>query len=429
MRKEMTMTASVLSFSLLLYSLNAVTISKIPSCDIRDYGAIGDNKTINTQAIISTITDCHNKYGNNSLVLINIPSGIYVTGSFNLTSNTILYLNANVTIAGSTNPSDYALCECEPCHKHQQFMYCPLIASFNATNISIIGNDNFENHNPYLSLSNIDGRGAFWWNNTLNYTQPQLIEFVNCSNINIMNITVYNSSMWTIHPLLCNNTNILNVNIFSPRYQGGISGINPDSCNEMYMYNVYIDVGDDAIAVQSLKSDFPSQNILMENIQILSRNFAIGSGVMGGIENITLKNSIIGDKFGSSPWAIKIKPHRGLGGYIHNILFENLTFGNIAPNTWQQSNGGYDIMFDPSYGTSTIPLYPAANVSNIIFRNITGYKDVTAGHLIGLNESIWNNIMFENVVLNNSKNGWKCQFVNVISNGIVEPHFPADCLQ
>jgi len=243
-----------------------------------------------------------------------------------------------------------------------------------------------------------------------------------------MNITVYNSSMWTIHPLLCNNTNILNVNIFSPRDQGGISGINPDSCNGMYMHNVYIDVGDDAIAVQSLKSDFPSQNILMENIQIVSRNFAIGSGVMGGIENITLKNSIIGDKFGSCPWAIKIKPHRGLGGYIHNILFENLTFGNIKANTYQQPNGGYAIQLTPymGYGQNE-PLYPAANVSNITFRNIYGYGDVIAGQLWGLNESIWNNISFENVVLNNSENGWDCQYVNITQHENVVPQMPNIC--
>eukprot|EP01083_Nonionella_stella_P244848 851737_1 len=168
------------------------------------------------------------------------------------------------------------------------------------------------------------------------------------------------------------------INIFGPRWIGGTDGIDPDSAQNVYINNAIIDVGDDAIAIKS-QGNIPSQNIFIENTYILSRNFAIGGNVNGGIQNVSFVNSMVGDNNGSSPWAVKIKTHRGFGGYVTDILFENLTFGNIAPNTWQQSNGGYDIMFDPSYGTSTIPLYPAANVSNIIFRNITGYKDVTAG--------------------------------------------------
>ena len=172
----------------------------------------------------------------------------------------------------------------------------------------------------------------------------------------------------------------------------------------------------------------PAKNIMIENVTILSRNFCIGSGVAGGIENITFRDSIIGDNNGSSPWAIKIKTHRGDGGYVKDIYFKNLKFGDIAPNTWQQSNGGYDIIFTPDYGSSNEPLYPAANVSNILFENITGYKDVIAGKLNGLNESIWRNIQFNNVVFNNSQKGWECKYVEVVQNGMIKPQFPSSCL-
>eukprot|EP01083_Nonionella_stella_P248930 861295_1 len=158
-----------------------------PVCDIRDYGAIGDNKTVNTKAIISTINSCHNTYGNNNLVQISIANGTYITGPFNLTSNTILYLNNNATLAASTDPNDYPLCECSP--PSSTPMYCPVIGSFNTSNISIIGSADYNIHNPWKSTSNIDGRGEPWWYNfsmnLLKYQRPKLIEFINCNNINI----------------------------------------------------------------------------------------------------------------------------------------------------------------------------------------------------------------------------------------------------
>ena len=107
--------------------------------------------------------DCDKKYGADNLVEINVMDGIYVTGSFNLTSNIILHLNNDATLAGSTNLTDYGLCEyLSPCGTP---MHCPLNGSLNSSNITIIGDDDYNIHNPCKSLSNIDGRREPWWYN------------------------------------------------------------------------------------------------------------------------------------------------------------------------------------------------------------------------------------------------------------------------
>ena len=54
-------------------------------------------------------------------------------------------------------------------------------------------------------------------------------------------------------------------------------------------------------------------------------------------------------------------------------------------------------------------------------------KDVIAGELIGSNSSLWNRIRFEDVLLNQSENGWNCKFVNVTSNANVMPKLPSSC--
>lgn len=53
----------------------------------------------------------------------------------------------------------------------------------------------------------IDGQGSIWWNNfwnkTLNYTRPHLVELMNSTGVLISNVTFLNSPFWTIHPVYC----------------------------------------------------------------------------------------------------------------------------------------------------------------------------------------------------------------------------------
>ncbi len=71
--------------------------------NIRDYGAISDGKTINTQAIQKALDDC-NKNGGGTIY---IPPGDYVTGTLVLRSHTTLHLDKGATLLGSSNLSDY----------------------------------------------------------------------------------------------------------------------------------------------------------------------------------------------------------------------------------------------------------------------------------------------------------------------------------
>lgn len=112
-------------------------------------------------------------------------------------------------------------------------------------------------------------------------------------------------------------------------------GVDPDSCNNVHVTDVLIDVGDDAVSVKSglhwkTKKKVAASNYLFERVTILHRNFAIGSDVSGDVLNITFRDSIIGDDLGSSPWAIKLKTDSQEGGLVDGIRFLNLTIGNIT---------------------------------------------------------------------------------------------------
>lgn len=51
----------------------------------------------------------------------------------------------------------------------------------------------------------IDGQGDAWWNKwrqgSLQFTRPNLVEFVNSRDIIISNVVFKNSPFWNIHPV------------------------------------------------------------------------------------------------------------------------------------------------------------------------------------------------------------------------------------
>ena len=65
--------------------------------DIRDFGAIGDNKTLNTVAIQLAIDECHKNGGGRVL----IENGEYVSGTLHLKSFVELYIDRNAVLVGS----------------------------------------------------------------------------------------------------------------------------------------------------------------------------------------------------------------------------------------------------------------------------------------------------------------------------------------
>ena len=171
--------------------------------------------------------------------------------------------------------------------------------------------------------------------------RPKLLEFVDSKDVLIAGtatnqvLTFKNSPFWTLHPTFCVGVRMANLSVLAPRDHGNTDGVDPDSCDDVHVTDVTIDVGDDAVSVKAglhwkTKKKVAAQNYLFERVTILHRNFAIGSDVSGDVINITFKDGIIGDESGSSPWAIKLKTDSQEGGIVDGIKFLNLTIGNIT---------------------------------------------------------------------------------------------------
>ena len=66
--------------------------------NIRDFGAKGDGRTLDTPALQAAINACHRNKGGTVLV----PAGVFVIGTTELKSNVTLHIAAQGTLLGST---------------------------------------------------------------------------------------------------------------------------------------------------------------------------------------------------------------------------------------------------------------------------------------------------------------------------------------
>jgi len=206
----------------------------------------------------------------------------------------------------------------------------------------------------------------------------------------------------------------------------------------------FIDVGDDGI---SIKSDWrvdpdtdaatlvPTSRVLIRNTTVLSRNIAVGSSTFGNITDVRIEGGRVGDDEGSSPWALKVKTHIPLGGVVANVSVVGTRFGKIAPNAWQQPNGGSAIHVEIApYNTPAMPpgVHPSATrFVGISLEGVSVHSAVAAGDFMAQPPFMIENLTLRNVSFGNITGKgapWACKRVQgTVAHGVIPP-LPPSCL-
>ena len=149
---------------------------------------------------------------------------------------------------------------------------------------------------------------------------------------------------------------------------GGNDGVDPDSCRNVTIENVYIDTGDDAISVKAVGPE-PCTDVHIRNVTLISRNFAVGEHTSGGISNVLFEDSRIGDDHGSSAWGIKFKcPGTGI---VEDITLRRLQLGRIVAKSYYNGSGGFALQM------------AGDGMRNITITDIHATSVVTPGSLAG----------------------------------------------
>lgn len=238
---------------------------------IEKFGAVGDGKTDNTQAIQNAIEACHAAGGGR--VLVN--KGVFVSGTILLKSNVELHLQEGAELKGSTDVTKFQLVEPFKDGKGQNMGYA-FIGIKEAQNVSITGKGTINGNGK--ALLDLHGRAV----------RPFLIRVVRTQNLQLQEVHLTGPAAWTVHLFQSQKIVIDRISIFS-RGLGNNDGIDVDGCSSVIIKNCNIDSGDDAICFKAT-SKIGNKDIEVVNCQLHTNHGAIkfGTESMGNFENIKI---------------------------------------------------------------------------------------------------------------------------------------------
>ena len=381
-------------------------------CNILDYGAVADGKTINTQSIEKAIVDCAKKGGGHVVV----PVGVFLSGPIQLKSNIDLHLEKNSEIRFSVNFSDYLPVVFSRFEGIEYYNFSPQVYARNAKNIAITGE------------GKLNGQGQAWWglrifSNIKNLyrmgeqnlpveervfgdankgIRPSFIEFVDSEIILLDGISIINGPMWTVHPIYSENIIIRNIKINT---LGGPStdGVVIDSSRNVLVENSTFATGDDAIAIKSGRDNDgrrvsrPSENIVLRNCIVNEAHgaVAIGSEISGDIRNILAQNFTIN----MAQYGFRMKANSQRGGIAENIWIKDFSIRDVR-NALIQLNANYEKKVIEY--TTFPPVFQNINISNIVCENT-----LDSINILGISESTLKDIRLTNISIGKSKGGVK----------------------
>jgi polygalacturonase len=289
--------------------------------NIRDFGAVPDAETLNTSAIQAAIDAAHHNGGGRVI----IPAGAYLTGTIVLQSQVELHLMPDAVLLGSTNVQDYK--------KLNRWM--ALIMADNTENIAITGKGKIDGRGRMLAL-HIDSLFYAGAIDSINYNfshmrpkeymRPQIIEFVNCTNIEIRNITLVNGACWLQTYERCTNVVIDSIIVRSDAYWNN-DGIDIVDCRNVRITYCDIDVADDGICLKSVTPSLFCDSIYVAHCNIRSSASAVKFGTVshGGFKNVVIENIYVYNTFRS---AIAIECVDG--GTLENVLVTDMKAVNTG---------------------------------------------------------------------------------------------------
>ena len=321
------------------------------------FGAVGDNARDNTEAFAAAMTACHAAGGGRVLV----PPGEFRTGAIHLLSNTALQVEAGATVRFLHDPQKYptVLTRFEGV---EVMNYSPFIYAFEQQNVGIIGRGMID------GAAGCDG----WWpwkgpggcgagdpatnqakdRDTLfrmaesgvppqarvfgpgHYLRPQFVEPYRCTNVLIDGVTLRNSPMWNLHPVLCTNVTIRDVRIDSSG--PNTDGCDPESCTDVLIRNCEFNTGDDCIAIKSGRNAdgrrlaAPSRNIVVQDCRMRNGHggVTIGSEISGGVEGVYAENCRMDSP--ALQFGLRVKNNAMRGGVIEHVFARGIQIGQVS---------------------------------------------------------------------------------------------------
>jgi polygalacturonase len=323
--------------------------------DVIAHGAVGDGVKDCTAALRAAIEACHAAGGGRVVV----PRGVFLTGPVHLRSGVNLHVAEGATLRFSNDPRHCLPLVLTRFEGVELMNYSPLIYAYEQRNIAVTGAGTLDGQADEThwwawkgrdrnaaapnqaaarsALFDMAARGVpvsdrrFGEGHCL---RPNFVQPYRCQNVLIEGVTIVNSPMWEINPVLCTNVTVRNVRIDS--HGPNNDGCDPESCRDVLIEGCVFDTGDDCIALKSGRNEdgrrlnAPIENVIVRDCQMKDGHggVVIGSEISGGARHIYAERCRM-----DSPRldrALRIKTNAMRGGLIEHVYMRDVQVGQLA---------------------------------------------------------------------------------------------------
>jgi polygalacturonase len=376
--------------------------------DITAFGAVPDGKTYCSGAIAKAIAACAAAGGGRVIV----PAGRFLTGAVRLQSKVNLHLDDKATLAFTDDVKEYPIVFTR-WEGVELMNFSPFIYAFEAQDIAITGGGTLdgqadEQHWWQWRLAGQGSQGRDRAARTRlidmqakgvpvsqrvfgaqDYLRPNFIQPYRSRNILIEGVTIINSPMWEIHPVLCESVTVRNVAIRS--HGPNNDGCDPESCKDVLIEGCTFDTGDDCIALKSGRNEdgrrlnAPIENVVIRNCTMKDGHggVVIGSEISGGARNIFAEKCRMDSP--ALDRALRIKTNSVRGGVIDGVYMRDVTVGEVA-----EAVVTINFFYEEGEGGA----YPPT-VRNVEVRNVTSRKSQHALLLRGFKNAQISGVLIE----------------------------------
>src|ERR1700737_918958 len=194
---------------------------------VRDHGATGDGRTLDTRAIQAAVDAAAASLGT-----AYFPPGTYRSGTVRLRSHVTIQLAAGATLAASADDTDF-----DPVEGLGYDSFAD--AETSSFRFALFQGQGLEDVR-IIGPGRIDG-------NRTSRDGPKPIALRECRKVELRNVTIANSGNYNVSLLGCDGVDIVGVTIVN----GYSDGIDPDGCQDVRIVACRIDTRDDAIAIKT----------------------------------------------------------------------------------------------------------------------------------------------------------------------------------
>jgi polygalacturonase len=382
----------------------------LPTIGSTVYNVTTSNPSINSGTAASTASSNNaaaiNAYINfcssNGGGIVEVPVGLFKTGSITMKSNVNLQIDSGATLQAST--AGGAVITTSGSGLHDMAI----------TGSGIIdGNASVKNSNNLVSLQNIN---------------RLLISGVTIENAGHEHLVPEKDTNVTISGISINDHNsIVNSANTTHTYLQNTDGIDYSGSNFL-IQNCMIAAGDDDIVAKPANT--ACNNIVISNCTIASgHGISIGGGTMLGVSNMIVANCTFNPALGTDPtknsvtYGLRMKAEDGndpaqtdsgdwgggIANPLKNVKYINITMTNVQhPIAIESFYDGGDTFADTPTNTAFYTYGP------------TG----TAPTAIGTNTPLWDNIAYENVTATGASNVLRINGLNIYDSTHPQPGAP-----